>query len=647
MTGLFDITFEHCLKWLCLALALPLCTAAFALAAPLSGRYFTIAVHDEQTGRGVPLVQLTTTNQITYITDSSGIIAFYEPGLMGHDVHFTIKSHGYEYPKDGFGYAGLTLKAIEGGGAEIRIKRINIAERLYRVTGQGIYSDSVLAGRIPPISQPVLNGLVMGQDSVLTAVYRGKLYWFWGDTSRPSYPLGNFHTSGATSQLPGHGGLAPELGVDLTYFVDKEGFSKEMAPFSTVGPTWLGGLVTMADEKKQERLYAMYSNVDQAMKTLSAGIAEFNDEKQQFESVREIDVSAPIMPGGHPFRVKEAGVDYIHFSTCSRVRADTAHLLDPASYEAFTCLKAGSRVEKAEVERDANGKASFAWKRDTPMLWPGDEAKMIKEGKLRPEDALYHIQDADTGKVVNYHSASVEWNPFRKRWVMIMSEIFGSSTLGEVWYLEADTPLGPWVYARKIMTHDTYSFYNPRHHPMFDEKSGQIIFFEGTYTTTFSGNTNPTPKYEYNQIMYKLDLLNARLALPVPVYSLSKTGIPDRFATLKGVPRRERDLPIAFFAPDQPAEGTVPVFQQKGTLVIGGKANKGSSALFYALPADTQKPPATTLALYEYVRASDNKRAYSTDASWSENGFRRSEQPLCYVWKNPMTIWVPLHRYVN
>ena len=97
---------------------------------------------------------------------------------------------------------GLTLKVVEGGRAELRLKRINLAERLYRVTGEGIYSDSVLAGIKPPISQPVINGLVMGQDSVLTTLYKGKLWWFWGDTGRPAYPLGNFHTTGASSLLP-------------------------------------------------------------------------------------------------------------------------------------------------------------------------------------------------------------------------------------------------------------------------------------------------------------------------------------------------------------------------------------------------------------------------------------------------------------
>nr|WP_161501127.1 hypothetical protein [Rhodopirellula sp. SM50] len=41
---------------------------------------------------------------------------------------------------------------------------------------------------------------------------------------------------------------------------------------------------------------------------------------------------------------------------------------------------------------------------------------------------------------------------------------------------------------------------------MFAKDDGRVIFFEGTYTTTFSGNDVPTPRYDYNQMMYKLDL---------------------------------------------------------------------------------------------------------------------------------------------
>ena len=77
------------------------------------------------------------------------------------------------------------------------------------------------------------------------AVYRGKCYWFWGDTLRPSYPLGYFWTAGATSELPGKGGLDPAVGVNLNYFVDEQGFSRPMLRRTDGTPCWLDGLMTL------------------------------------------------------------------------------------------------------------------------------------------------------------------------------------------------------------------------------------------------------------------------------------------------------------------------------------------------------------------------------------------------------------------
>ena len=118
-----------------------------------AGEYFTIQVVDSRTGRGVPLVELRTTNLIRCFTDSNGIIAFLEPGLMNAEVFFFVESHGYEYPKDGFGYRGVRLRTTPGTTAVVKIDRINIAERLYRVTGQGIYRDSILVGRPVPLKK--------------------------------------------------------------------------------------------------------------------------------------------------------------------------------------------------------------------------------------------------------------------------------------------------------------------------------------------------------------------------------------------------------------------------------------------------------------------------------------------------------------
>ena len=75
-----------------------------------------------------------------------------------------------------------------------------------------------------PIKEPRLNAQVVGCDGAQAAVYRGKLFWIWGDTSRLAYPLGNFQASAATSRLPEDGGLDPAVGIDLDFFKDGKGF---------------------------------------------------------------------------------------------------------------------------------------------------------------------------------------------------------------------------------------------------------------------------------------------------------------------------------------------------------------------------------------------------------------------------------------
>ena len=52
----------------------------------LKDQFFRIQVVDEQTGRGVPMVKISTTNNLPFITDSNGIAAIYEPGLMNQKV---------------------------------------------------------------------------------------------------------------------------------------------------------------------------------------------------------------------------------------------------------------------------------------------------------------------------------------------------------------------------------------------------------------------------------------------------------------------------------------------------------------------------------------------------------------------------------
>ena len=80
--------------------------------------YFRITVQDQDTGRGVPLVELRTVNDVRYYTDSSGTAAVDDPELMGQKVFFTISSPGYEFPADGFGYRGEALSVTAGGAGD-------------------------------------------------------------------------------------------------------------------------------------------------------------------------------------------------------------------------------------------------------------------------------------------------------------------------------------------------------------------------------------------------------------------------------------------------------------------------------------------------------------------------------------------------
>lgn len=482
-----------------------------------SAEFFEIQVVDSETGRGVPLVELETVNHILYVTDSAGRVALNEPSFFGQTIFFSVRSHGYEFPKDGFGFRGTRLKIVPGGRAELKIKRINLAERLYRITGEGIYSDSVLLGKSVPIKNPVLNAQVFGQDSVQPIIFNGKIFWFWGDTQRGSYPLGNFRMSGATSKLPGNGGLDPLLGINLRYFTNGEGFCKGMFPLEPKGDLiWADGFLTVTNDGK-ELMLAHYERLKGLGKSLEHGIAIYNDDTEEFEHRATFKMDEKWRaPQGHPFIYNENGKAYYYFGPSYsnvRVPAVLTSILNPSEYEAWTCLGEGTEeISKGtKVERQNDGKLLYRWSRNAIPMDGNHERKLIELGLIKADEARFSPHDMEDGKSIKLHNGSVFYNKYRKKWILIATENFGTSVLGEIWFAEANEPTGPWVKARKIVTHDTYSFYNPVHHPFFDQEGGRIIYFEGTYTAEFSGNKQPTPRYDYNQMMYRLDLANPEL----------------------------------------------------------------------------------------------------------------------------------------
>lgn len=627
---------------------------SFARAVPtedcrLSDSYFKIKVIDDRTGRGVPLIELKTTNNLSFTTDSAGVIAIHEPGLMNQNVFFHIASHGYEYPKDGFGYRGKRFDIKPGASATLKIKRLNIAERLYRLTGQGIYRDSIIAGAPVPLKNPAINALVMGQDSVQTCKYKGLLYWFWGDTARPSYPLGNFSMAGATSRLPRQGGLDPSVGVDFQYFTDKNGFAQKMFPMSEPGMVWSDGFLTVEDPSGKPRMIAQYARVKGLDETYERGLAVFNDESNTFELLIRSSPDFLLYHGlGHPISIDAGNVRYYYFATPfplaarMRVRATWQHVTDPNRYEVFTSLHS---------PQTRSATAPHRWVSTEELLhtqkWEKSQLISALEKEKEDESLLYDIA---IGQPVAPHGGTVYWNEYRRKWIMITVQQFGDpSFLGEVWYAEADTPLGPWGYARKIVTHNKYSFYNPKQHPYFDQDNGRLIYFEGTYSHTFSGRPeDATPRYDYNQVMYRLDLSDRHLFLPAPVYKLRSTQGRTEFLLGQDIRRKKPGLKveaIPFYAipPDRMYEGLVPIYAHKtkdaGFALTKTPPSDSSQPLFYGLlhnpSKDTDGSP--VIPLFEYRHKKTKVKTYSTE-DMTDNTWLKSPAPLCYVWKTPSNL---------
>jgi hypothetical protein len=437
---------------------------------PQPPKPFIIHVVDDQTGRGVPLVELQTLNEASFFTDSAGIAAIADPVLFGHNVFFRVRSHGYEFLQKFFDETGARLAVASGGHAELKIHRMNIAERLYRITGAGIYQDSVMAGLPVPISQPLLNGGVIGQDTVSTAIYRGRIFWIWGDTlGLANY---NFAVSGATSELPGRGGLDPSVGIDLHYFTRADGFSRALLPLPRQGLVWIQGLFTTHDPSGRERLLATYTRQQGLVPPDECGIALYNDEKEVFEPWSQRSCLGG-HSSSHPLLHTVAGHAYWYLYPLQRVPDDWNAFQDPKQWESFNS-ETGA-WQKGEVKIDNRDRRSF------PLI------------------------DVATGKPSGASASCVVWNQFLKRWILL------SERFGDVFYAEARQPEGPWTIAILIVHHDHYNFYNVATHPFLNQEDGRVIYLEGTYTTSFTDAKVPTPRYNYNQLMYRLRLDDPRL----------------------------------------------------------------------------------------------------------------------------------------
>ena len=626
---------------------------------PTPAQRFRIQVADAATGRGVPLIEVRSPSQ-TFVTDSAGLVAYHESALMGTTVHFDVSGHGYAA-------TSADLLATAGGTATIPITRNNVAERIYRVTGGGIYRDTVLMEETAPLVNPVINSLVFGQDTAQTAVYKNKLFWIWGDTNRPSFPLGLFRAPGAQSDLPSLGGLDPDVGVNLDYFGDGAGFVKAMCSttnfpnppgYTGSTPCWMFSLSVVKDGSNNERLYALYVLVSAG----EVGWGRFNDSTQTFDKIMAFPLGLVISPAGQPDKVRHGATDWLYYvhrgSTGAfasipvdnpvRIGATELKITDPTKWEAFTAIKTGT-TDELVIRTD--GTLNYDWKTNAPVI-TGTTGPIYFDGTnfvpIPTDQRLFgHAKNPDTGLVFRPHNVATAFNPHRKRWVQTVQATFDSSFLGEVYYDEADTPMGPWVYGRKIVSHNNYSFYNTRLHPYFNQDDGRFIFFENTYTTYLTSAV-PTPRYNYNQVMYRLDTDDPRVVLPVPVYDLAGSSNPGNFVTKAGIRPGTGNETAVFMAPDRAgAAGTIPFWWNDAScknrvLMSGGTPL--TTPIFWALPANTPSPPPTTVPLYEFTKNSNpSVKAYTIETTLA--GYN-TPIAIARVWVNPIKVRLPVNDYL-
>lgn len=420
---------------------------------------YRVTVTDPANGWPVPLVELRSVDGQRFITDNAGVAAMDSPDLMNRETWFHVAGHGYEMPKDGFGYRGLRLTPTWGGSKTIDIQRIAIAERVGRVTGSGLFAESQKCGR----EQEWSDGPIVGCDSVQTVVVGDRRLWIWGDTSLPGYPLGLFQALGAVSKPQPFDSLRPPFRPSFDYVQDDRK-PRNVAVMPGHGPTWISALTKLPDANGLTRIVASYVKVEHHLDVHTVGLAIWDETARRFQPHRTIwsksdGRAKPIFPDGHASEwTDDKGRAWRLFGN------------------PFPQLKCPATVAEWEDPK--------SWERiETPPSLTGPK-----------------------GEKVTPHTGSIAYLPRRKEWIAIFNRKFGSSPFGEVWCAWAPSPWGPWQRATMILAHDNYTFYNPRVYGDLGPGDDPHVFFEGTYSAEFASQPAKTPRYDYNQVLYRLNL---------------------------------------------------------------------------------------------------------------------------------------------
>lgn len=533
---------------------------------------FEVTIVDRETNQGIPMVELKLLNALVFHADNDGHVRIDAPDLQDAQHYFEIKSPGYRYGQDETGRASVVLNVRGASDTTLYMDRTQHAERLYRITGSGrqVHHEKASVREVRPVSG------ILGQDSNLALPFDGKILWIWGDTFLPGAYKGNFSVAGAWSSDPRIANWSPANGIPFNHVVNNTGRSRPMIQLEGPGYVWLDWLMSIPDESNQKILLAKYARVDAYFGNYERGLATYSPGDSIFIKLKETpEWLSALHTCQHPTPVLVGEKEYYYLFDAfnfSRVERSLDHATNPDKYEEL--VFEFSTSQDAEI---------------FPLIWQSHEA--VSQQRLPESDSaasqaegkLHALRDLVTGEQIEPGRGSVTWNPFRKRWICI----WGNK---DIWYTEAETPVGPWVYARKVAEHQHF-FYNPVHHAFLDEEGGRRIYFEGTFTKFFSPEP-PIPRYEYNQIMYGLSLDRPDMILPQPIFYQQDLETPILRSGYLLDEQEKSSSTILCYAPDRPGdeEALIPIFDLgNGKYGSQSKSVKNNKPVFYGINAAYQK----------------------------------------------------------
>ena len=205
------------------------------------------------------------------------------------------------------------------------------------------------------------------------------------------------------------GALSPEVGVNLSYFLDDKGFARPTAPMPGEGPTWLSGLVVLNDRRGgASECSPYYAKIRKQLEVYEHGLVEFNpqtsDSRRSSSFPRRPRLprrlsERPSVPVPRPRRRVRL---YAKPYPLIRVPADPEQLRDLRVVRGLHLPEAGHPLIAAAVRpRRRTARCDTAGRRQYPAPAAGSaEQADLSPDASGPRRPCLHLRDVDSGKAV-------------------------------------------------------------------------------------------------------------------------------------------------------------------------------------------------------------------------------------------------------